>query len=284
MVSPLLADLFESHRGQLLSVAYRLTGSVGDAEEAVQEARLRLAGVHQSEIDDLRAWLLGAVARIGLDHLRGAAIRRENYPGYWLPEPVVTAWATRTGDDVAALATDPRHRLAALIALDTLTPAERIALVLRDGAVLPDGEIAALLDVSVAEVDSLADRAAKALDRAPAPVTAAEHTRVVRAFLAALTGGDPEVVRAHVHPEPACPADPEALATAALSLWHDYLRDAALDLSDAEVNGALGLVFTDPDSPFGAPVRVVGFTVHEEKIWGVYDFADAHRMAGARLR
>ncbi|MFF0542391.1 sigma factor [Nocardia thailandica] len=283
MVSPLLADLFESHRGQLLSVAYRLTGSVGDAEEAVQESWLRMAGVHQSEIDDLRAWLVGAVARICLDHLRGAAVRRETYAGRWLPEPVVTSPATRTAAEFAALAADPRHRLAALVAMDALAPAERLALVLRDGT-LPDAEIAALLEVDVAEVGALAERAARTLGRVPAPVGADEHAAVVRAFLAALTAGDANALVARIHPEPACALAPPALAAAALSQWHDYLRDAVLELSEADVNGRLGLVLTDPNSPFGRPVRVVGFTVHEERIWGVYDFADMHRMAGARLR
>lgn len=299
MVSPFLADLFESHRTHLLSVAYRLTGSVGDAEDAVQESWLRMAGVHQSEIDDLRAWLTTVVSRICLDHLRSAAVRRETYVGQWLPEPIVSVTApARTPDPLDAVVRDQDSRMAAMVVLDALTPPQRVALVLHDGLAVPFDEIAEILGVSAEAARQLAVRARKTAARAPEPVPDDVHDAAVRRFLAALATGDVAAVTATLHPDATFTADAggttktalnvvagaEKIARLALGLWRNHERDQALELGFALVNGQSGLVLTDPNSPFGRPVRVIGCTVKDGKIWAAYDFANVAKLSGARTR
>ncbi|MBW0271221.1 RNA polymerase subunit sigma [Nocardia sp. MH4] len=297
MVSPLLADLFESHRAHLLSVAYRLTGSVGDAEDAVQESWLRMAGVHQSEIEDLRAWLTTVVSRICLDHLRSAAVRRETYVGQWLPEPIVTT-ASSTPDPLDVVVRHQDSRLAALVVLDALTPQQRVALVLHDSLDVPFDEIADILGVSADAARQLAVRARKAAAKAPQPVADEVHDAAVRRFLAALATGDVEAVAATLHPAATFVADAggttrtalnvvagaEKIARLALGLWRKQQEEPGLELGFATVNGQSGLVFTDPNSPFGRPVRVLGFAVREGKVWAAYDFANVAKLSGARSR
>lgn len=297
MVSPFLADLFESHRTHLLSVAYRLTGSVGDAEDAVQESWLRLAGVHQSEIDDLRAWLTTVVSRICLDHLRSAAVRRETYVGQWLPEPIVTT-PTRTTDPLDVVVRDQDSRMAAMVVLDALTPQQRVALVLHDSLDVPFDEIAAIIGVSPDAARQLAVRARKAAAKAPEPVADEVHDAAVRRFLAALATGDVAAVAATLHPDATFTADAggttktalnvvegaDRIARLALGLWRKHLLEAGLELTPAAVNGQSGLVLNDPNSPFGRPVRVIGFAVREGKVWAAYDFANAAKLSGARTR
>ncbi|MDO3650245.1 RNA polymerase sigma factor SigJ [Nocardia mangyaensis] len=299
MVSPFLADLFESHRAHLLSVAYRLTGSVGDAEDAVQESWLRMAGVHQSEIEDLRAWLTTVVGRICLDHLRSAAVRREAYVGQWLPEPIVSAGApSRTPDPLDVVVRNQDSRMAAMVVLDALTPQQRVALVLHDGLSVPFAEIAEILGVTADAARQLAVRARKTAARAPEPVDDEVHDAAVRRFLAALATGDVAAVAATLHPDATFTADAggttktaldvvagaEKIARLALGLWRAHERDQVLELGFAVVNGQSGLVLTDPNSPFGRPVRVLGFVVKDQKIWATYDFANVLKLSGARLR
>ncbi|MFE3542555.1 RNA polymerase sigma factor SigJ [Nocardia sp. NPDC059177] len=297
MVSPLLTDLFESHRPHLLSVAYRLTGSVADAEDAVQESWLRMAGVHQSEIDDLRAWLTTVVGRICLDHLRSSAKRRETYVGQWLPEPIVSRPGSG-GDPLELVVRDQDSRLAAMVILDALTPQQRVALVLHDGVAVPFAEIAEILDVTAEAARQLAARARKALVRAPEPVADDVHDAAVRRFLAALATGDVAAVAATLHPEVTFTADAggttgtalnvvagvEKFARLAVSWWLEHLGESLLELESVAVNGQSGLVLTDPNSPFGRPVRVLAFTVRDGKIWAAYDFANVAKLSGARTR
>jgi RNA polymerase sigma-70 factor, ECF subfamily len=299
MVSPFLADLFESHRTHLLSVAYRLTGSVGDAEDAVQESWLRMAGVHQSEIDDLRAWLTTVVSRICLDHLRSAAVRRETYVGQWLPEPIVSAAASsRTPDPLDVVVRDADSRMAAMVVLDALTPQQRVALVLHDSLDVPFDEIAAIIGVTPDAARQLAVRARKAAARAPEPVADEVHDAAVQRFLAALATGDVAAVAATLHPDATFTADAggttktalnvvegaDKIARLALGLWRKHLLEAGLELAPAAVNGQSGLVLTDPNSPFGRPVRVIGFAVREGKVWAAWDFANVAKLSGARSR
>ncbi|WP_328711753.1 RNA polymerase sigma factor SigJ [Nocardia salmonicida] len=299
MVSPFLADLFESHRTHLLSVAYRLTGSVGDAEDAVQESWLRMAGVHQSEIDDLRAWLTTVVSRICLDHLRSAAVRRETYVGQWLPEPIVSAaMSSRTPDPLDVVVRDQDSRMAAMVVLDALTPQQRVALVLYEGLGVPFDEIAEILGVSADAARQLAVRARRAVARAPEPVADEVHDQAVQRFLAALATGDVAAVAATLHPDTTFTADAggttetalnivagqDKVARLALGLWRKHQEESGLDMTAAAVNGQSGLVFTDPNSPFGRPVRVLAFSVRDGKIWATYDFANVVKLSGARPR
>src|SRR5215203_3500477 len=124
-----LVDTFEAERPRLLNVAYRLTGSVVDAEDAVQDAWLRLER-SDADISNLQAWLTTVVSRLCLDRLTSAAARRETYVGQWLPEPIVTTFDAT--DPLAALVRDEDARFAALVVLDVLPPSQRVAFVLHD--------------------------------------------------------------------------------------------------------------------------------------------------------
>ncbi|WP_040924193.1 sigma-70 family RNA polymerase sigma factor, partial [Saccharomonospora iraqiensis] len=144
-----LVGEFSALRGHLLAVGYRLTGSVADAEDAVQEAWLRLStlpATRREEIRDLRAWATTVVSRIALDRLRSATARRESYVGEWLPEPIVTPLGAPAADDpLDAVVRDDGVRMAAMVVLDTLTPQQRVAFVLHDVFDVPFSEIADLL-------------------------------------------------------------------------------------------------------------------------------------------
>ncbi|NKY52305.1 sigma-70 family RNA polymerase sigma factor [Nocardia vermiculata] len=307
MVAALLADLFESHRAHLLSVGYRLTGSVADAEDAVQESWLRLATTRQSEIEDLRAWLTTVVSRICLDRLRSAAKRRESYMGQWLPEPIVTGITPSTMvGPLESLVRKQDCRFAALVVLDTLTPPQRVAFVLHDGFSVPFDEIAELLEVTPDAARQLASRARKALAASPEPVSDAEHVAAVQRLLEALYSGDVDAVVAALHPESEFVADtggttrsapnlvsgPERIARLALGLLRKYGIDPAefgrADSTEVEfvsVNGQLGLLLHERaphDGYPGSPARVLGFTVTDGLVRGTYDLANPAKLTGVR--
>src|SRR3712207_185555 len=132
--------VFDEHRGLLVSVAYRILGSVTDAEDAVQEAWLRWAGVDHSGIENPRAFLVRVTTRLAIDRLRRAKARRESYVGPWLPEPVATGGDAAEGVELAESVT-----MAMLVVLETLSPLERAVFVLREAFGAPYGEIADVL-------------------------------------------------------------------------------------------------------------------------------------------
>src|SRR3954466_10410794 len=140
----LQAEQFEAHRSHLQSVAYRMLGSVGEAEDAVQEAWLRLNRTNRDAIDNMGGWLTTVVGRVCIDMLRARQARRETYVGTWLPEPVVTADDDQAPDEQAVLADSVG--MAMLVVLETLSPPERLAFVLHDMFGLPFDEIASILD------------------------------------------------------------------------------------------------------------------------------------------
>src|SRR3984893_17626426 len=152
-----MAEEFEEHRTRLRAVAYRMLGSLSDAEDAVQEAWLRLNRSDPDAIANLPGWLTAVVARVSLDMLRTRRTRREDYVGSWLPESIVT---DENGDDPAheALLADSVG-LALLVVLDTLAPAERLAFVLHDMFAVPFEEIAQIVDRTPAAARQLASRA-----------------------------------------------------------------------------------------------------------------------------
>lgn len=180
--------MFEEHRSFLLGLAYRLLGSVWDAEDVVQEAYLRWSGVDQSAVREPRAYLVTIVTRLALDQLRSARVTREAYPGPWLPEPVAS-------DAFGPLETaELRDTLsyATLHLMERLTPPERAVFVLREGFAIPYEEIASILGTSAANCRQLHRRAAKHLaagrDRfTPSP---SEHGELLSRFLDAARSGD----------------------------------------------------------------------------------------------
>ncbi|GAA1864645.1 sigma-70 family RNA polymerase sigma factor [Pseudonocardia ailaonensis] len=207
--------VFDALRPHLLRVGYRVTGSLADAEDAVQDAWLRWS-VHADEVRDPKAWLTTVVARIGLDRLTSAAARRESYVGPWLPEPLVT-----TPEDDGPLARVVRGedvRLAALLVLETLSPAQRVALVLHDALDTPFVRIAEVLGCSEEAARAHASRARRKVGEAalPARVPAAAEQAVLAAFAEAMARGDwPAVVRL-LHPDVVFTGDGGGIAPNAL--------------------------------------------------------------------
>jgi RNA polymerase sigma-70 factor (ECF subfamily) len=269
----------------LMGVAYRLTGSVADAEDAVQEAWLRFSAAEG--IRDVRGWLTTVVSRICLDRLRSAAVRRETYVGSWLPEPLLT-----TGEDADPLASvvrDDGVRMAALVVLDRLTPDQRVAFVLHDAFSLPFNEIADVLQVSEASARQHASRARKAVaDAEPPPRAAlAEQQEVLEKFLRAMASGDIDSVLELLHPDAVMIGDGGGKVRTAVNTISGADKVARFFLGlmrkygypeeprPVFVNGELGVALP----AYGeVSARVTSFTVHEGKVVAVYDIANPDKL------
>ena len=196
-----LAQLFEEHRRRLRAVAYRMLGSVSEADDAVQEAWLRLSGAEHGEIENLSGWLTTVVARVSLNMLRSRAVRREEPLSPHLPDPIVDG-----ADGV-----DPEHEalladsvgLALLVVLETLTPPERLAFVLHDMFGVPFEEIAELLGRSPQAARQLASRARRRVRAQPTTpdVDVSAQREVVNAFLTAAREGNFDALVATLDPD-----------------------------------------------------------------------------------
>jgi RNA polymerase sigma factor (sigma-70 family) len=186
----LLAQRFEAHRSYLHSAAYRMLGSTGEADDAVQEAWLRLSRSDSDDVDNLRAWLTTVVGRVSLDMLRARKARREEFDGMQHPEPIVSEATEENPAEEAELADSVG--LAMLVVLENLSPAERIAFVLHDMFGVPFGEIGEITGRSSDAARQLASRARRRVrGAAPPPATdMEEQRRVIDAFLAAAREGD----------------------------------------------------------------------------------------------
>lgn len=296
-----VTDSFEEHRSHLLSAAYRLTGSVSDAEDAVQETWLRLADADTAAIRDLRAWLTTVVGRICLDRLKSAAIRRERYVGQWLPEPIVTELTpSRTPDPLDSVVRHEDSRMAAMVVLDTLSPDQRVAFVLHDGFGVPFGEIADILSVSVASARQLASRARRTVAAAPPPVPDAEHAEAVGRLVTALASGDLDAVVAALHPDAVTIGDAGGTTRTAvnvitgadhsarffLGLARKYGPETFLTVTPVLVNGQLGFLSQGSpgdDTHPAYPGRISAFTVRDGRVWAAYDIANPEKLCGIRL-
>ncbi|MFA4080209.1 sigma-70 family RNA polymerase sigma factor [Mycobacteroides salmoniphilum] len=291
-------DEFEALRPRLQAVAYRLTGSVADAEDIVQDAWLRLHAT-AVEIEDLPAWLTTVVSRLGLDRLRSAVYRRETYVGEWLPEPVVTG--LDGNDPLTALVASEDARFAAMVVLDRLAPDQRVAFVLHDGFSVPFKQIAEILGMSDAAARQLATRARRAVTAAPEPVSDAEHNEVVGKLLEALMSGSVEAVVRLLHPDVTMTGDSNGKAPTAVRVIHgpDKVARFLLGLLDrygpqmmqainpALVNGQFGMYLTETDTdPDFRPVlpRVSGYTVRDGKVLAVWDVSNPDKFTGTPLR
>jgi RNA polymerase sigma factor (sigma-70 family) len=280
----LLADRFEANRTHLRTVAYRMLGSVSEADDAVQEAWLRLSRRSDpDDLDNLRAWLTTVVARVCLDMLRSRRSRREEPLDTRIPEPIVSPADGMDPEHEALLADSVG--LALLVVLETLSPAERLAFVLHDMFAVPFDEIAPIVDRSPAAARQLASRARRRVrGAAPEPdVDLARQREVVDAFLVAAREGDLEALVAVLDPDVVLRADRGALrpgaptelrgarevATGALG----FARLAPL-ARPALVNGAAGLVV----SRRGRPFAVAGFTVARGRIAEIDVLADPKRL------
>jgi RNA polymerase sigma-70 factor (ECF subfamily) len=266
-----LAQRFETHRAHLRAVAYRILGSPAEAEDAVQEAWLRLSRSDTSGVQNLVGWLTTVVARVCLDMLRSRRSRREEAIGLELPEPLGNGEGGIDPEDEAVLADSVGRAL--LVVLGTLAPAERIAFVLHDTFAVPFDEIAPILARSPAAAKKLASRARRRVHgRSEVPdADLARHRGVVDAFLAAVRGGDMNALLAVLDPDVVRRTDPVVLPSGAPTQVrgaHHVLREApgfsrhARFAEPALVNGALGALV----APRGQLILALTFAIKDDKI------------------
>jgi len=287
-----------------MAVAYRLTGTVADAEDIVQESWLRWDSVStRGPIADLRAWLTTVVSRLSLDRMRSAAHRRETYTGNWLPEPVVTALEGSPGEDpLSAVVAREDARFAAMVVLERLSPDQRVAFVLHDGFAVPFADVAEVLDTNEPAVRQLASRARKAVAAQPAISGKPDpsHNEVVGRLMAALAAGDLNAVVELLHPDVTLTGDSNGKAPTAINVIHGADKVARFMFGLAKrygpsmftasqlglVNGELG-VYTPGCAAGGgyremAP-RITAVTVCDGKVCAVWDIANPDKFTGSPL-
>jgi RNA polymerase sigma-70 factor (ECF subfamily) len=277
-----LAEQFEENRAHLRAVAYRLLGSLSEAEDAVQDAWLRLSRADTSGVANLGAWLTTVVARVCLNMLQARTSRREEPLDAHLPEPIVSE----------AEGTDPEHEVlladavgpALLVVLDTLAPAERLAFVLHDVFAVSFEEIAAIVDRSPAAARQLASRARRRVQGADTTPDAdlSRQRTLVDAFLAAARGGDFQALLALLDPDIVVRADPAAVqlgaaqeVRGATDVAATFARLRARAARPALVDGVAGAVW----APGGQPRVVFSFTMAGGKIVAIDLIADPVRIS-----
>ncbi|WP_433313656.1 RNA polymerase sigma factor SigJ [Micromonospora sp. CA-269861] len=302
-----LATEFEAERGRLLAVAHRMLGSRSEAEDAVQETWLRYAGAlaepaARAEIRDLSAWLTTTCARICLDVLRSARVRREAYPGQWLPEPVVSALGGVSPVD--GYAPDPAERAvrtdqvgtALLVVLERLAPEQRVALVLHDVFALPFARVAGVLGTTEVAARQLASRARRAVTAPDVPrhtADPAEQRRVLKAFVAATESGELDQLVQVLAPDVVFVGDSgghfpaarrpvlgaDAVGRLTLGLFGRTGRYADRVLARLVlVDGALGLQLETTHTD-GRPIRLVtAFAVDQGRITAIYNQLNPEKL------
>jgi RNA polymerase sigma-70 factor (ECF subfamily) len=291
--------IFDEHRGLLVSVAYRILGSVTDAEDVVQEAYLRWSGVEHDEIRDPRAFLVRVTTRLSIDRLRRVRARRETYVGPWLPEPVLTRQ-----DPSEEVAMAESVSMAMLVVLETLSPLERAVFVLREAFGMPHAEIAEVLGRREEAVRQLARRAREHVRERRTRFDADhdEQRRVTERFLEATSSGDLEGLMAVLSPEvelvadsggkalaprrPVRGADKVARFLAAIvgeEQTARFLRSVGVEASGgvavrlAPMNGETGVVLSVANVPISAlvldvsdgMVRTIRLVANPEKLAGI---------------
>lgn len=274
-----LAVPFEEHRDHLRAVAYRMLGSLSEAEDAVQEAWLRLHRAGASGVENLRGWLTTVVSRVCLDMLRSRRSRREEPLD---AQPDGAGGAAADPESEAAMADSVG--LALLVVLDTLAPAERLAFVLHDLFALPFEEIAGIVGRSPAAARQLASRARRRVQGAPAPDADLTRQReLVEAFLAALRGGDLAALVAVLDPDVVIRADrtvapPDGRETRGAADWArqavQFSRAAQGAVVPALIDGEMGLAL----APGGRVLRVLRFTIDGGRITEIDIVADPARL------
>lgn len=292
-----LADRFEAERPRLVGIAYRLTGSVADAEDAVQEAWLRLSTVDEREIESLPAWLTTVVGRLCLDRLRSATARRERYVGPWLPEPLVTEVHGTGENPLDVVVRDDGVRMAAMVVLDELTAEQRVAFVLHDAFAVPFDQIAATLNCPVATARQHASRGRRAVSaadvtgRAPLP----EQSELIEQFVAAMTSGDLDTMVRLLHPAAVLVGDSGGKARTArrrlvgaekicrffAGLVERYGARRLATGRIVLVNGDLGMIV--PATPMDEGKwelsrRVTTFAIRDGLIAGIYDVVNPDKL------
>ena len=283
-----LARRFEEHRPRLRGIAYRMLGSLAEADEAVQDTWLRASRAGDEGVENFGGWLTTIAARVCLNLLQARKVRPEDPVGVHVPDPIITADVGNAEHD--ALLADAVG-LALQVVLETLPPAERVAFVLHDLFDLPFDEIAPLLGRNATATRQLASRARRRVAQgAPTPdADVAGQRQVVDAFFAAARGGDLQALVSVLDPDVVLRAD----AGAARPTLTAVVRGAAAvagrailfsrpgaTLHPALVNGAAGVVVTVG----GQPVSVMGFTVRDGRIVAIDVVADPDRLAALTAR
>jgi RNA polymerase sigma-70 factor, ECF subfamily len=295
-----LSTEFEAERDHLMAVAYRMLGSRAEAEDAVQEAWLRYAAAladpaARAEIRDLRGWLTTTTGRICLDVLRSARVRREAYPGQWLPEPLVSRLPSAAPDPAERAAQIDEVGMALMVVLERLTPEQRVAFVLHDAFAVPFEAIAATLGTSVEAARQLASRGRRAASEGAPRHTAdlAEQRRVLNAFLEATRTGNVDTLMAVLAPDVVFLGDGGGIFPSARHPVHGSLQVARLMFGllrriappaggmrteAMAVNGGLGLVVEVPYE--GQLVTtVMSFAVVDGKVTGIFNQLNPHKVA-----
>jgi RNA polymerase sigma-70 factor (ECF subfamily) len=283
-----LAERFEANRSHLRGVAYRMLGSSTEADDAVQEAWIRLSRTDTSDVDNLRAWLTTVIGRVCLNMLRSRKTRREGSLETHLPDPIVSPEGGIDPEQEALLGDSVG--LAMLVVLDSLTPAERVAFVLHDVFAVPFGEIAPIVGRTPVAARQLASRARRRVQGAPVPdVDLDGQWAVVDAFLAAARGGDFERLLAVLDPDVVLRSDGGEARPELISLLHGAqavaegamtFRRLAETATRVLVNGVPGGVAWKPD---GSPFAVVALTVKGGRIVSIDILADPDRLAALDL-
>jgi RNA polymerase sigma factor (sigma-70 family) len=275
-----LADQFEAHRTRLRAVAYRMLGSLSDADDAVQESWLRLSRSDADGIENLAGWLTTVIARVSLSMLRSRKLRREEPLEVRVPDPIISRAGAALDPEQAALLSDSVG-LALLVILETLTPDERLAFVLHDMFAMPFEEIAPIVGCSPVAARQLASRARRRVQGSTSLPDAdvARHRQAVDAFLAAARAGDFDALLAVLDADVVLRADQgtlrlirgaRAVADEALTFAR-IARSAQLAL----VNGTPGIVARLPN---GQPMAVLGFAVNGGKVVEIDILADPTRL------
>jgi RNA polymerase sigma-70 factor (ECF subfamily) len=270
-----LAHRFEANRAHLKAVAYRMLGSISEADDAVQEAWLRLSRSSSADVENLNAWLTTVVARVCLDMLRSRKSRREEPLRVHLTDPIANP------EHEAMLADSVG--IALLVVLETLAPAERLAFVLHDMFAMPFDEIAPIVKRSPAAARQLASRARRRVQGANATsgIDRTHQRKVVDAFLAASRGGDFDALLALLDPDVVLRADPAAVRMGSAAEVQGAAEVAATFSGRAQaaqpalVNGAPGVVW----APGGRPRVVFAFTIADGKIVQIEMLADPARLS-----
>ena len=281
-----LAERFEEHRTHLRGVAYRMLGSLPEADDAVQESWLRLSRTDANGIENLTAWLTTVVARVCLNMLQSRKTRREEPLDARVPDPII-APEDRTDPEYQALLADSIG-LALQVVLEMLTPAERLAFVLHDMFAMPFEDIGPIVGKSPQAARQLASRARRRVQGAAMPDTdLASQRKVVDAFHAAARDGDFEALVAVLDPDVVLRADAgvrgpaSTVVRGAAAVASGAIRFSGLSahLRPALVNGAAGVVAVQD----GSPIAVAGFTVRGGKIIEINILADPERLRQLQL-
>ncbi|MGH3396486.1 MAG: RNA polymerase sigma factor SigJ [Streptosporangiaceae bacterium] len=282
-----LTERFQQHRSHLRGVAYRMLGSVSEADDALQEAWLRIRDQDPRGVENMQAWLTTVVGRVCLNMLRARRARREQLSDVYVPDPVVSLEGSVDPEEEALVADSVG--LALLVVLDALSPAERLAFVLHDVFGVPFTDIAAVLHRSEAAAQQLASRARRRVRGSPRPdLDLARQREAVGAFFAASRDGDFGALAAVLDPDVELRIDGGVLraeaslvlrGAEAVAAYSSTYSELAPFVRPALVNGAAGAVV----APAGRVFSVMAFTVTNGKITQIAALADPERLGQLNL-